>query len=657
MEYQDLTLDLRSVDGGENLEATVADAPLRDNCRIVFQPPFEASELERLLAYYDRLGDPNRKEEEFSVSPREMGARIFSRLFQEEMGAFLTRCRDTVLGGSRKGLRLRLRFRPDDPRADYLSTVPWEWICHPETQEFMAIDKSTPIVREIAAPRPQKALLVKTPLRILVVDAAPATMRRLNLRFEIDRMEEALDSLLDARQVELLRLPKVTKDAMREALLDEEIHVLHFMGHGGYDPVSGLGAVFFEQDDGSQEQVDGEMMAAYLKDIDTLRLVVLNACKTARHTGHLGMPFHQGVAAAILERTQVPAIIANQYSVSDRAAIDFSGVFYDRIASGEGVDEATTEARLRLWTRSPEWATSILFLSSQSGKIFDVPAGQKRNRVREVRRRSTLVNIGIRSINGWGRDMKFRNPDFLDLTHYFGGPEKREIENPAWWNERIFPAVRTFLSRVIDERNPLLLDFAAHSSIVFAAGWVLEPKSGLDFQIRQRTGDETSFEWHAHDGSIPEGALWQEKPEIELDPAAPGIAVAVSVARPEVAGHVKAYVQRKGLPVSRILDATIAPEPGGRSVRGGAHALRLAQTLVMLIQARRAATNPEAPVHFFCAAPNALMFYLGQLSSSLGKVILYEHPFKAENAYGRYQRSIELPPPSETWRVSDESNW
>src|SRR5260370_13469863 len=87
------------------------------------------------------------------------------------------------------------------------------------------------------------------------------------------------------------------------------------------------------------------------------------------------------------------------------------------------------------------------------------------------------VCLGVRSIVGWGGDMETRNEKVLDLTQCF---DDRFIKEKAWWQEKIFPELRTFLLERVVEGRPLLLDFAAHSSIAFAAGWLLEPKSGLD---------------------------------------------------------------------------------------------------------------------------------------------------------------------------------
>jgi hypothetical protein len=647
MEYRDFTIDVRSAEGG-GFEAAVVEAPMRDNPRVRFAEPLTRDALQGVLDAFEvdaaaLASSP--------VCPHEIGKQLSAALFADGLAELFQRCGDAVCRDGRIGLRLRLRFRTDDPQAGYLAALPWEWLLDPRSGEFLATDIGTPVVRELAVDRPRPFLEVEPPLRILVVDAAPRTLNRLNLKLETARMTEALQELIEAGQVEILQLVKNTPDHLRDALLDEGIHVLHFMGHGGYDPDSGAGAISFVKDDGSEDQVDGEMLAAFLKRTPSLRLVVLNACKTARHAGRLGGPFNHGVASAILERAGVPAVVANQHSISNDAAVVLSATFYRRIAAGAGVDEAITEARLRAWPRTVEWATPVLFLTAPGGKILAVKPAQGPTAVRRpgAKAEDGPVRLGVRSIDGWGRDMEQRNDRLLDLVSYFDG---RFIKDKSWWQDKVFPELREFLLGWLDQRRPLLLDFAAHSSIAFAAGWLLEPKSGLDVRVRQRTGNVGEFEWHPLDGSDSEGAsaagapLWRELANVHLAPGAPDVAVALSVSQPAVADHVLEFIRQQGLPVGRILDATIAPEPGQHSVRGGAHALRLAQALLPSVQVRQPHER-RGRVHFFCAGPNALVFYLGQLASSLGRIVLYEYPFRAGDSFGRYQQSIELPPPGE----------
>lgn len=662
MEYQDFTIDIHSAGRG-CFEAKVIDSLVGGGARVIFRRPFEKRALRSLLQRADKrvrddlrgITDQEGRKPLTALSAREIGQQLFSTLLHGELLALFDRCRDALPRNGRSGMRIRLRFLLSDTEAEYLGALPWEWLWDSRGGTFVATARSTPVVRDFALPA-REPLEVKSPLRILVVDGAPATMKQLNLQLEIDRMREALRRLSNKRLVKILHRKKVTPETLRDELLAKEIHVLHFMGHGGYHSASGCGAVFFAKPNGAADQVDGEELADYLKDIPSLRLVVLNACKTARHASRVGEPLYFGVASAILERARVPAVVANQYAISDEAAIELSTAFYGRLAKGDDVGEALTEARLRLKRKSREWATPVLFLSGESGKIFTVETtgnGRPAPPRRPTPAAQEPVRLGIRSIVGWGRDMKDRNDHFLDLADHFKG---RFIHRQDDWQDIVFPRLRDFLLDHIDPRRPVLLDFAAHSSIAFAAGWVLEAKSGLDVRVLQRTGEMGEIPWHPDDGSAGEGELWLERPDIKLRRGAPDVALSLAVSQPDVAKHVRAYIRRKGLPVGRIVDAVIAPEPGQRSVRGGAHALRLAQAFLPHLRERRPHER-DGCLHLFCAGPNALLFYLGQLSRSLESIALYEFPFGAKGSFGRYQRSIELPPPEEREAILEEENW
>jgi hypothetical protein len=594
----------------------------------------------------------------------ELGRKLRDTLCKKAVSRVWKDCLRQLPADGKTGLRIRVQLSLSDPQARYLTALPWELVCS-DTLEFLAVDRATPVVREIEGLQRFESLAVDPPLRILVVDAAPGARDQAKHDQEMNRMREALQPLTEAGQVELLRLDEPRPDMLRDALLEKkDFHVLHFMGHGGFNDRLG-GAISFIKPDGSKQQVDGEMFADYLKGIVGLRLVVLNSCLSARTAGHEDAPFNLGVASTILERTRIPAVIANQYAITHDAAIDFSRELYGRLAAGEPVDTAITEARMRMRHRSDEWATPVLFLGSQDGKLFDFEPAPGRAKFHEVGLSEsdlTPVRLGIRSCVGWAKDMENRTDDVLDLVELF---DDRYIRQREWWQERVFPDLREFLLDRIDERRPLLLDFAAHSSIAFAAGWILEAKSGLDIRVRQRTQGDRELEWSPNDGTAPEGDLWLDEPDDIPAPhptrtpfpagegeEAPDVALALAVSQSTVADQVKAYVERKALPVGRILRATIAPEPGPRSVRGGAHALRLAQSLLARVRQRQPHER-SGRVHVFAAAPNALVFYLGQLSRSFGRIVLYEHPFGDPNAWGKYQPSIELAKPGkeldESW--------
>ena len=202
------------------------------------------------------------------------------------------------------------------------------------------------------------------------------------------------------------------------------------------------------------------------------------------------------------------------------------------LATGEPVDRAVNEARLVLATETSEWATPVLFMPSKDGRLFSLgkPKGSRAtsggtrigasvtakagSRSRAIgfgagsdseataspSRRHTLA-IHSMTVPGeirWGDEMRKNADDYLELDEYFDG---RPIRDPSLWNTAVFPRLERFLHKWARTGEPLLLDFAAHASIAFAAGWVLEIKSGLDIEIRQRGRSKKSLEWEPDDGT------------------------------------------------------------------------------------------------------------------------------------------------------------
>jgi hypothetical protein len=149
------------------------------------------------------------------------------------------------------------------------------------------------------------------------------------------------------------------------------------MGHGGFDPASTGGRLLLENPDGSLYPESADVFAAWISD-SPLRLVFLNACQTGRTPERSEVPPFGGVAASLI-RQGVPAVVGNQFSVGDDAAISFASTFYERIAQGHPVDEAVASARKILFdeTMPLQWATPVLYMRSTDGDLFgrrDMPA-------------------------------------------------------------------------------------------------------------------------------------------------------------------------------------------------------------------------------------------------------------------------------------------
>src|SRR5206468_11681964 len=99
------------------------------------------------------------------------------------------------------------------------------------------------------------------------------SLTALALEDEGTRIAAALGALPG---VETLALQNPTIEELRDTLLLREFHVLHFMGHGGFDRESGQGVLFFTGPDDSPLPVSGTLLASHLAGLHSLRLVFVN---------------------------------------------------------------------------------------------------------------------------------------------------------------------------------------------------------------------------------------------------------------------------------------------------------------------------------------------------------------------------------------------
>ena len=70
----------------------------------------------------------------------------------------------------------------------------------------------------------------------------------------------------------------------------------------------------------------------------------------------------------------LPAVVAMQFEIRDTIARDFTRAFYKPLAEGLPVDTAVAEARKEIFTNceGADWATLVLYLRHEDGRIFDV---------------------------------------------------------------------------------------------------------------------------------------------------------------------------------------------------------------------------------------------------------------------------------------------
>jgi hypothetical protein len=310
--------------------------------------------------------EPTRGAELRETTLAELGERLFRALFTGTVRNRYHESLGRVLAHGNCGLRLRIELGLKNPAMARLHAIPWEYLRPAEDGHFLGLRRDISIVRyldlALAGDRPP----VPAPLAILVVAGEDLAGSDLALAREHRALARAW-SERGAVHVDLLR--GATLEMLRDALLARDFHVLHFMGHGGFDPRAGEGSLAFRDEHGRRTWVSGAELAEQLRDRTSLRLVFLNACWTARAVS--SGPY-AGVATALLG-AGVPAVLAMQFAVSDVAALAFSRSFYRRLAQGDTIDAAVTEGRMairRLRLAVAEWGTPALFQRLDGGQII-----------------------------------------------------------------------------------------------------------------------------------------------------------------------------------------------------------------------------------------------------------------------------------------------
>lgn len=371
--------------------------------------PFPAGEIDGVVRELERSAAGHRRhlrpemvpptgteEEKPDERLRTIGEALFEALFPPPVRRRWQECVDEIGQEPGRGLRLVLKSDPTCPATADLHRLPWELLRDPRTGGFLALSRKTTVVRQLTL---DDAAVLEEPeparkLRILAVLSAPPGLEPLDLARERRTIEEAV---AERSEIELTLLENPTFSELTDTLRSSPFHVLHFMGHGTFDRDAREGHLLLPGPDGRPVRLAADRLTQVIRDVDSLRLVFLNACETGRAMQGSEQPF-AGLAHALI-RGGVPAVVAMQVAVPDRAAIELSRVFYRRLAAGETVDEALAEARVAVFAaRSAEgaggagaWAVPALFVDRPELKIF------------RPRRAGSVDRAGTRGTRGWRR--------------------------------------------------------------------------------------------------------------------------------------------------------------------------------------------------------------------------------------------------------------
>jgi hypothetical protein len=303
-----------------------------------------------------------------TITPTTMGEALFqsvfsgpvSHLFFESMGR---------VHSQGQGLRIKIHLDPE--RSPQLAALPWEFLYNDRRRRFLGLSRLTPIVRYLDVQAPTDRPRISLPLRVLVVVASPIGLPPLDLSREQELIKQAWGSQAEV-SVEFLDL--ATPSALQAKLWDFQPHILHFMGHGHFDTITGAGALLFVDHKNEPKPVVGAQLGVLLSNAPSVRLAFLNACQSAGLSRTSDLDPFSGVATALVI-AGLPAVVAMQFPISDHAALAFANGFYPRLATGAPVELAVSFGReaIRLeLSDNEEWGTPVLFSRVSDGRLFEI---------------------------------------------------------------------------------------------------------------------------------------------------------------------------------------------------------------------------------------------------------------------------------------------
>ncbi len=273
----------------------------------------------------------------------------------------------------------------------------------------------------------------------------------------------------------------------------------------------------------------------------------------------------------------------------------------------------------------------------QGRVIFD------REGLRDACNRERLVDrgesrawvFGVKSFEHPIDKLEERCTAVLNLVPNF---DQRFIRSEADWSSTLYPALTTFLLSAAKDTDRLRLILDAHLSLTFAAGSILNIKSGRQIELEQRTLGRRI--WTPMD--VEHDPQWPTliNDAVTLNDNGEGLAVAVGLTH-DVEAKVRAYLETALPGIKTLLVCRPSSGPGARSVACGRHAFELAEALAADIMDRNA-SDQQTPTHLFIAGPGAFTFFLGQRQPGLGRVVLYEFDFEGTRS-GSYEPSLSLP--------------
>ncbi|MEK7327209.1 MAG: CHAT domain-containing protein, partial [Chloroflexota bacterium] len=315
---------------------------------------------------------------------QQLGDALINGEVRELFNSLVGAAQAQTKAGTRTGVRLQLRIVPDE-----LNVLPWELARLSANEDPLCVSSQNAITRYLEMKVPERDLTTVKPLRMLGVIPQGSG---LNVEKEKDALDKAVAGLGESLQLTWLE-GAVTTDRVRDALGEADYHIIHFIGHGSFK--NDIASLQMNDEQGDEYPVRSETFAGFFRNRESVRLVLLNACRGAARSSAQALA---GVAPQVAKRG-VPAVLAMQWDFNDRMAQQFGKAFYRSLCigpeSGE-VDTAVARGRGILYDEYPDsrgFATPVLFFRSDTGRLWkDAEAEAEEKRQAEAKATPQVVH-------------------------------------------------------------------------------------------------------------------------------------------------------------------------------------------------------------------------------------------------------------------------
>ncbi len=323
----------------------------------------------KILRIFHSMLETNRiiNREELEV----FGSLLYEVLFKGDIHTAFEKTYNDIQEQPDTCLRVVLEFKQE---AQFLATLPWEFLYyqgsghsfHVATKNKLILTRHVPLIDAFSKLQPNEK-----PLRILVVVSQPDDLGEVIADPVIEAIQNLRSKLPEA--VEIDSLPQPNEGNFPQKMKDLNPHVLHFIGHGKWDSAQKNGQLaFVNRYDNSAMWITDKDLSDYFLDYKP-RLIFLHACKGASSEEYEGF---RGVALQLVY-SLVPAVVAMQYPIENKPAIQFAQKFYECLGEGKPIDVAVQEGRqeLAMYLKkehfsSRDFGSPVVYLQSAEGIII-----------------------------------------------------------------------------------------------------------------------------------------------------------------------------------------------------------------------------------------------------------------------------------------------